>query len=306
MAVTVLVWALAVIGGLAVLYVAVLFAVAIGSVRPPRVPAWISPAMMGEPEERIEFESLDGTRLVGWWVPGGDRTVVLAHGYLMNRCEFVPFVTRLRATGYSCLFFDFRGHGKSGAGKVTFGATEWQDVAAAVREARRRVEGPVVVWGGSMGAVAAIRAAGREPGSIAALVLDCPFGRLDEAARGWWAYLGNGRLAPFLAPVVWIGNWITGQRADRFDPTQEWEAVGEAPALLLFGAQDPLVPSAAIERHRQAAPAARVVVFETSGHSEARFHEPERYVDEVFGFLAGLSPTEGPLRLDQTVEQPRQ
>ncbi len=276
-----------VLAGLFALYALVLLVVAYAMVFPFRVPIFSSPGMMGEPQESVRFTSDDGVELRGWWVPvEGSTVVVFCHGYLVNRSEFVPLTSLFTRRGASCLFFDFRAHGWSGGRKSLFGAAEHLDVAAAVRFVReRRPDARIVLFGSSMGAAAAVFAAA-DGVPADALVLDSPYATLDEATRGWWKYLDQGRWEPFLRPVSWIGRVFTRVNPRSVQTGPAFERVAGRPVLFLFGAKDPLAPRASAERLlAQAGPRARAVWFERSGHTEGRFHEPERYLAEVVEFL---------------------
>lgn len=79
--------------------------------------------------------------------------------------------------GISLFSFDFSGHGKSGGNLCTLGLREAEDVEAAVNYLASRANyAQIVLWGKSMGAVAALiyqSQTGSE--SVKALVLDSAF-----------------------------------------------------------------------------------------------------------------------------------
>ena len=269
-------------------YVLLVVVVTYVSLHPPRVPLWLSPGMLGLKEERVKIES-EGVELTGWWsdVGEGRLAVVCCHGYIMNRCELLPFMVTLRDLGASWLFFDFRAHGKSQGRTCTMGREEAKDVAAAARFVRSRLPGAkIVLFGSSMGGSAAAIALGDDPDLADALVLDGAYSAMDEAGRGWWNFLGGRWLALFLAPTVWLGRLMIG-----FDPAKV--VIGDylakashRPVLFLSGNDDPIVSKVALERNVKASGELTwVEVFEGAGHGEARFREPERYQDAVRAFV---------------------
>ena len=68
--------------------------------------------------------------------------------------------------------------------------------------------------------------------------------------------------------------------------SNRWSEV-EHPALLVWGANDPLIPLAHGERLAKALPNSRLVVFDQCGHVPHAEH-PSTFNQEVLGFLSGL------------------
>jgi uncharacterized protein len=123
-----------------------------------RQPVVRSPKDYGLAFESVEFESADGLRLKGWFVPGKtEKTVIITHPFPFNRHGFVAanqgllklFKTDadllktaqvVNQAGYSVLMFDFRNHGESGSGVTGVGLNEYQDVVSAVNYLKNRFE----------------------------------------------------------------------------------------------------------------------------------------------------------------------
>lgn len=127
-------------------------------------------------------------RLKGWWMQGdtdsatgnASTTVILVHGHSSTMGKMVRmWAPNLHAAGYSLLAFDLRNHGGSpdaAGGLVTYGATEADDVAAAVafvqgNAAELGVDPDrIVLYGGSMGGATVLNAAASGlPGVVAVL-----------------------------------------------------------------------------------------------------------------------------------------
>jgi pimeloyl-ACP methyl ester carboxylesterase len=146
--------------------------------------AGLTPGSFSLPFQDVRFDAPDGVRLAGWWVPAAEArgTVVLVHGLNRSRLEMVRKAPFLHAQGWNALLFDLRHHGESGDAVRSFGWFERQDVAAALAFARARSAGPVVVWGVSLGAVAATLAAAEDHG-VAGLVSDSSYRSLPDTVR---------------------------------------------------------------------------------------------------------------------------
>jgi len=121
----------------------------------------------------VGFVTSDGGRIDADLYGQGPRAVVFAHGAIFNKQSWAPLAKRIAAAGYRALAIDFRGYGKSRAGKNA-GALD-QDVLAAVRWLHAQGAKSVSVVGGSMGGGAAGKAATEVgKGEIDKLVLLSP------------------------------------------------------------------------------------------------------------------------------------
>lgn len=279
---------------LCALYLCGCFLVARLSVRPPRVPLFLSPGLLGAPQETVRFLGRDGLTLVGWWThQDAPRMVaVMTHGYCVNRSEPVPIAHWLWQHGAACLTFDLPAHGDSQGNEVGFGWKDRLDVLAALRLARERYpEAKIVYWGSSLGAAAGAFACAEAADAIrpSALILDCPYGLLSRAIDGWWKFVGGQRLAQVLRPVAWFSRALTGLRPHQIDVADALAARPETPVLIVAGARDTILPDAEARRLASASPASRLASFEGCHHSEPRYLHPERYRDALEAFLRDTS-----------------
>jgi len=276
------------LAGILGFYVLGMVAIAWFSLHPIRIPVFFAPASVDIPQEDVEFES-DGIRLRGWWLPAPEArsTMVLAHGYLMNRSELSPVAVLLQRRGVNCLIFDFRAHGKSRGRKSTLGLLEAHDVKAAVAFARQKAPGTKIgLIGSSMGAAASALACGADPGLADVLVLDSAYGRMSSAIIGWWRFLGGPTLAAILTPTAVIAAPLAGFNPFKVDVSEAIAKAGPVPILILHGDRDNLALPAEAERNLAACAGPKEIVwFAGMGHSEGRWEQPEKYRDALFAFL---------------------
>jgi len=143
----------------------------------------------------IEALAPDGVRLAGEW-HAADRdalgrsgapprgTVMVLHGFAEEPSALRQRVVALNAHGWDVAAVDTRAHGRSGGDRGSFGGREGADVGVWIDAltASGRI-GPgdtgtgaprVAVWGRSMGAAIAARAAA-DDARIAAVVLEAPY-----------------------------------------------------------------------------------------------------------------------------------
>lgn len=284
--------AAAVLGGAVLLWLLVIVVIVRVSLYPPRIHQWVSPGFMGWPQETVYISTADGIKIHAWWTPGAkeETVVVCFHGYLANRSEFVPLLARWGATGASFLFVDHRGHGRSGGAKVTLGRDEAHDAAAALAWAReQRPEAKIIALGGSMGAVAAIRAMAQNPSLADALVVDAPYRTLHEASQNWWGFLAGGGLGALMRPATPLSGLLLGfdpKSVDMEADLRTLQSQSPKPVYLAYGEVDPIVPPASRAAVRAAA-GDRVTYVEFPGatHGAGRLQDPALFVGGVLDFL---------------------
>ena len=280
-----MIWLAVILG----IYLLLLLLIAWISLHPYRIPVFLSPGLLGYPQEDVSFPSSDGTLLKGWWVdvPDAKAIAVLAHGYMMNRSELSPLVTLLAKRGIACLFFDFRAHGRSGGRRSFLGHREREDIAAASQFARSRAPGAkIILIGSSMGAAASALAAGDQADLADALVLDCAYSRLSGAIIGWWRFLGGRPLAFLLWPTTLVSMPLAGFNPFSIDVASALSKAGPVPVLFFHGDKDTLaLPSEALKNQAACQGPTKLVWLPGCGHAEGRWIHPELYNAVLASFL---------------------
>jgi fermentation-respiration switch protein FrsA (DUF1100 family) len=219
--------------------------------------------------QSVQFESTDGIRLSGWWIPAqpepttrtsftsstqpthrdwGRKTVILCHGLGAGKANQLLMVRELFDDGYNVLVFDFRAHGDSGGQLMSFGDRERYDVLGAVRWLRenhpaecKRLYG----LGASMGGAALIAAAAD----------DSPEGRAFDAIAVYSTFDRFDTLADDVAkqmfpPLGWLAEHVglplmslhAGADLHSFAPAILVDRVAPRPLLVVHGRGDMLVP----------------------------------------------------------------
>ena len=159
--------------------------------------------------ERVEFESVSGDPLGGWFVPAPEGTerpwpaVVLVHGYGGYKEQMAGYARMLHDGGFATLMFDMEGSGTRRGKPVSLGFRERWQLMGAVRFLRSCPDvdpDRIGVLGVSMGGATALLAAAEDP-SIRAVVSDSSYANVvDMVKPGLKAFLG---LPPFpFAPLI--------------------------------------------------------------------------------------------------------
>ena len=240
--------------------------------------AGLTPKSFDLPFEEVGFASSDGVALSGWWVPARDAkgTAVLVHGLNRARIEMVRKTPFLHGSGWNVLLFDLRCHGASGGERRSLGWLERHDVRAAVAEARRRFDGPVVVWGVSLGAASAMFAAA-EDGGVAGVVSDSSYRSLEDTVghhfgrvremRPWLRVFPSRLLAAEC--LFWLRRGLGFDTAEA-DVRRAAARIARRPALFVANAGDWRMPTdIAFELKAAAGPRARVLVVPGQKHGSA-------------------------------------
>lgn len=124
-----------------------------------RTPVYRRPDEVGLEYEDVQFPSMDGTALEGWFIPAdSDRLIIHNHFLPGNRygyaghldglgdfggfeVNFLPEYRALHDAGYDVLCYDFRNHGLSADGNghiAGIGLLEYRDVIGSIRYAKSR------------------------------------------------------------------------------------------------------------------------------------------------------------------------
>lgn len=245
---------------------------------PDRENGGLTPASFQLAFEDVAFRSTDGTELSGWWVPTAEPkgSVVFVHGLNRSRIEMVRRLPFVHGAGWNAFLIDLRHHGASGGTATTFGVKEKEDVKAAVRLARERSPGPVVVWGVSLGGASVVLAAAEDP-EVRGVICDSSYRSLEDTVnhhlqlfRGWRWWL---RVVPRW-PVADLAIFWMGRRGD-FDPghadvEKAARQLAGRPALFVANSEDRRMPKEiAFDLKAAVGPGAEVLVVPGRSHGGA-------------------------------------
>ncbi len=248
----------------------------------------------------IQFHSKDGVLLKGWYVPKKTNpigTIVYVHGLNRSRIEMLPMSHFAHGLGYNGLLFDLRNCGQSGRSVGTLGYNERWDVEAAIHYAiaKERATRPIVLWGVSMGAAAALEAAAHSA-DVGAVISDSSFLSLreviDHHAR---LFLG---LPSFPIPdeiIDWIA-WRGGFKPSDFDLRKAVQHINPRPILFIAVAGDKRMPPSIARTLRSFStnPLSRVVVVPGTRHGEGFNSGRVPYEQAVTEFLGAANPHSTP------------
>ncbi|QSI33141.1 alpha/beta fold hydrolase [Variovorax sp. RKNM96] len=219
-----------------------------------------TPDALGLRYESVQFQSADGTRLTGWFIPAVGRqnpknakgTVVHFHGNAQNMSTHWRFVAWLPKQDYNVFVFDYRGYGESEGKPEPKGVFE--DSSAALNYVRSRGDVDpqrLFVFGQSLGGTNAIAAvgSGNRAGVKAAAI---------ESTFYSYASIANDKLSGAGLLV-----------SDDYAASKYVAAISPIPLLLIHGTADGVIPHAHSQRLLTDARAPkRLIEVPGAGHLE--------------------------------------
>lgn len=187
----------------------------------------------------VKLVTSDGVKLEAWDIPAESErgVVVMFHGYAVSRSALIGEARLFHELGWRTLLVDHRGSGKSDGLVTTLGWREAKDVAAAMSWARGEWPGArLILFGQSMGAVAALRAIATEGVQPDGLIVECPFDTLLHTVGHRYHVMGLPAF-PFAELLVFWGGLQHGFNGFAHRPVEYARSV-RCPALALDGERD--------------------------------------------------------------------
>jgi len=186
--------------------------------------------LSGLPLEDVWFQSPDGVKLFGWFVPAPGNTMkgamlLWCHGNAGNIIHRLDNVALLHRLGISVFLFDYRGYGRSAGSPSQQGL--YLDALGAydyLVQRRRVPAGRVVLFGRSLGGSVAGYVAGQRV--AAGLLLESTFPSVAAVAKAHY----------FGLPM----HWLLGAR---FPLAEHLQSV-KIPTLIIHGDRDEIIPLA--------------------------------------------------------------
>jgi fermentation-respiration switch protein FrsA (DUF1100 family) len=236
---------------------------------PGRAPAVATVLPAGED---VAFDTADGLRLRGWFVPAAtgksQATVLVLNGNAGNRAARAPLAAELSRAGLSVLLLDYRGYGGNPGSPSERGLLADARAARAYLATRGDVDpARLVYFGESLGAAVAVQLAAERPPM--ALVLRSPFTSLADVGRVHY---------PFLPVRLLL--------KDRYASIEQ---VGRlrCPVLVVAGERDGIVPWEQSRRLAAAIPERkRFVLVPGADHNSLELLAGQRLIGEVVRFMA--------------------
>ena len=242
-----------------------------------------TPSDLGLEYEDVYFETSDGVKLHGWYVPGADdpsagsgqaACVVWFHGNAGNIGHRVYNLALMRSrVGASVFLFDYRGYGRSEGSPSEPGL--YLDAEAAIEQAKLKCgvgDENIVLFGRSLGGAIAVEMATRRP--FRSVVVESAFTSVKQMAS-----VSNRIISRFLP-------WFVVLKA-RYDNLAKIPRA-LSPVLIVHGDADTTVPHRMGLALYEAAPEPKAVhIVEGAGHGDVHVVGGEAYFNVLRRFVHG-------------------
>ena len=221
--------------------------------------------------------------------PRPEGALLLLHGFESSKAELLDVARALHAHGpYHLLLPDLRGHGDSGAGKVTFGLREILEVQAVLdflTQDPALKDLPIGCYGLSMGGAIALLAAARFP-KILAVVSDSAYADFGKVIARVQQLTYHIPQVPLGLATLWAAEFRLGCKASAVSPLQAIPKVAPRGVLIIHGIRDVIVPAEEARMLFEAAgePKGLWLVPEAE-HAGAYYRQREEYPRRVAEFF---------------------
>jgi alpha-beta hydrolase superfamily lysophospholipase len=241
------------------------------------------------PARTIFIESDSGSKLVAWHleVPESEATILLLHSVRSDRRSMLSRAMLLRDRGYSTLLVDLQAHGESDGDNITVGHLEKQDVTACVQYIRNRnPHERIAIVGRSLGGAAALLSRVE----VDLLVIESVYPTIGEAIHNR-VEIRLGPLHHALAPLLlWQLKPRLGISPGDLRPIDQLQHF-KCPVLIASGSMD---QHTTLQETKSMVELAnepkKFVIFEGVGHDDLLSADPEKYQNEIIGFIENNLP----------------
>tara|TARA_Y100000310_G_scaffold264655_1_gene275362 strand:- start:2238 stop:3098 length:861 start_codon:yes stop_codon:yes gene_type:complete len=251
------------------------------SIKPGKWPIEFTPESLKLKYEDVTFESSDGLKLKGWFIPGdkSNDTIIVMHGYPTNKADVLPFSMFLLKK-FNVFLFDFRSFGESEGSYTTAGYKEVKDLDGAVKYLKSRKDVKNIgALGFSLGGSVAIMSKNND---VKATVADSAYSNLNNMIESMY------RNFYFLKyPFVQLTR-IYGKIFFDIDPKDISPATAikniDKPVLIIHGNKDSQIPVNEAYILHNANKKTELWIVEAD-HGEIYAYNKEEYEKRVFEFF---------------------
>jgi dipeptidyl aminopeptidase/acylaminoacyl peptidase len=243
------------------------------------------------PAREVTFQSRDGTRLAGWFIPAAGTLapgIVLSHGWARSRAELLPHADFLHRAGYAILMFDYRHRGESDGAAITMGLREQGDLLAAIDFLAERPEvdaDRLAAFGMSMGGVVSILVAARDE-RIRSLAVEAPYATFDAITTRAIRHYSHLPSYPLGDLSRWVLERRLGASLEDANPSAVVASISPRPIFVIACERDAVVGCDETERLlASAAEPKRFWFIEGADHARGWQQAPEEYERRVVAFF---------------------
>ena len=263
------IWIIAIIAGAYMLFAGYLFIFQSGHIYYPERILTANPSNVSLNFETVSFETSDGVKLSGWFIPsdGTIGVILFCHGNAGNISHRLDSIQIFHRLGLDVFIFDYRGYGQS-EGKPSEQGT-YNDAEAAWQylvDYRQVKPDSIIIFGRSLGgAIASWLAHTHTPGM---LILESTFTSLPDIAAKLYPYLPVKLLLRF-----------------KYD-TAKYLSTVDCPVLIIHSRDDEMMPYSQGQRLFAVANEPKSFLEISGTHNEGFMTSSRRYETGLNDFIS--------------------
>jgi len=258
------------------------FLIFIMSIKPGKWPIEFTPESFNLKYENVSFESSDGLKLKGWFLPSNKskNTIIVMHGYPTNKADVLPFSMFLLKK-FNVFLFDFRSFGESEGSYTTVGFKEVNDLDGAVKYLKTRKDVKNIgALGFSLGGSVAIM---NKNNDVKAIVAESAYSNLNNMIESMY---GNFYFLKY--PFVQLTRIYTkiffGIDTKDISPKDSIKDINK-PVLIIHGEKDSQIPVNEAYILNNANKKTELWIVENADHGETYGLNKEEYEKRVLEFF---------------------
>ncbi len=252
------------------------------SIKPGKWPVHFTPESFDLKYENVTFETSDGLKLKGWFIPSNksNNTLIVMHGYPTNKADVLPFSMFL-LKNFNVFLFDFRSFGESQGSYTTAGYKEVNDLDGAVEYLKSRKEVKNIgALGFSLGGAVAIM---NKNNNIKAIVADSAYSNLNNMIEVMYKPFYFLKY-PFVQLTRIYGKIFFNVDPKDISPADEIKNINK-PVLIIHGKKDSQIPVSEAYLLHNANKKAQLWIVDNADHGETYALNKEEYEKKVLNFF---------------------
>ncbi len=195
---------------------------------------FIDPKAAGYVPENVFFTDVAQRKLHGWWFPAqktpAKATIIFFHGNAENLTSHFLQLAWVSAGNYNLFIFDYPGFGRSEGKPTPKSCLESGHAAVDWVNTHKVEDGPIIIYGQSMGGIIALRTAIDKKAEIdlRLVVADSTFDSFQRIARVKLSHHWLTWPMQPLSYILWSDRWVP----------ESLESLSPVPVLVIHGEED--------------------------------------------------------------------
>ena len=242
----------------------------------------LEPSDLGLKYEEITFESTDGIKLSGWFIPNNKTkaTIIVMHGYPADKANLLG-IAQFLAKDFNVFLFDFRSFGRSEGLFTTAGYLEKNDLLGAIEYLEKEKNMTKIgLYGFSLGGAVALMA---NHENVRAIVTDSAYAKLSHMVEKMYSAFFILRY-PLVYLTKLYGILFLKINIDDVSPLDDIKNM-KIPILLIHAQKDSQIPVNEAYLLHNANKKTELWIVENADHGMTHSINPEKYEKRVVGFF---------------------